>query len=76
VVDKIKAMLSDKKITGVFDERGKFIYISESDQDKIAELIRRRGRISIEELAMECNRMIKLEKETKPAEPTEEVTDK
>jgi hypothetical protein len=45
-------------ITGVMDDRGKFIYISEDELLKVKKFIDQRGRISLSELA--SNQLISL----------------
>ena len=47
-------------ITGVIDDRGKFIYISVAEMDAVADFINKRGRISISALAAESNKLIDL----------------
>ena len=49
------------RITGVLDERGKFIYLSPDELQAVADLIKAKGRISIADLATEANAIIKLE---------------
>lgn len=51
VVDRIQALEAQGQLTGVMDERGKFIFISEEEMKAVAEFIRGRGRIAIAELA-------------------------
>uniref|UniRef100_A0A670YVQ2 DDRGK domain containing 1 n=1 Tax=Pseudonaja textilis TaxID=8673 RepID=A0A670YVQ2_PSETE len=48
---------------GVIDDRGKFIYITPQELTAVAEFIRRRGRVSITELAQESNSLINLQME-------------
>lgn len=60
-MERLQTLLAEQRITGVFDERGKFIYISEEEKQRIKELIKAKGRISIEDLTIECNRIVKLD---------------
>ena len=50
-IDRIKDLQNDEILTGVIDDRGKFIYVSQPEMDAVAKFIRQRGRVSITELA-------------------------
>ncbi|ORC93325.1 uncharacterized protein TM35_000012020 [Trypanosoma theileri] len=58
VVQLIEKLLEDGIISGVFDDRGKFVMVAEAHFVKIAEFIQQRGRVSVRELVRECNRVI------------------
>uniref|UniRef100_A0A182PH48 DDRGK domain-containing protein 1 n=1 Tax=Anopheles epiroticus TaxID=199890 RepID=A0A182PH48_9DIPT len=60
VIDRIGELQKEERITGVIDDRGKFIYISEEELKSVAKFIRQRGRISITELAENSNQLINL----------------
>lgn len=60
VIDRIGELQKEERITGVIDDRGKFIYISEEELKSVAKFIRQRGRISITELAENSNQLIHL----------------
>lgn len=47
-------------ITGVMDDRGKFIYISEEELLKVKKFIEQRGRVNIAELAKSSNELVNL----------------
>jgi hypothetical protein len=49
------------RISGVMDERGKFIYISREEMEAVAAHIRAKGRVSIAALAAASNNLIDLE---------------
>jgi hypothetical protein len=51
VVDRIQTLEAQGALTGVMDERGKFIHISSEEMAAVAEFVRKRGRIAIAELA-------------------------
>ena len=51
-------------MTGVIDDRGKFIYISPEELKSIAQFIKQRGRVSIAELASSSNSLVNLRTET------------
>lgn len=47
---------------GVIDDRGKFIYVSQSELNAVASFIKKRGRVSLTELAEHSNNLIVLDK--------------
>ena len=47
-------------LTGVIDDRGKFIYISQEELEAVAKFIRQQGRVSIADLALNSNKLISL----------------
>lgn len=59
-IDRIKELRANGMLSGVIDDRGKFIYISEDELAAVAKFIRQRGRISITELAESSNNLINL----------------
>jgi len=59
-IDRITDLQKNNTITGVIDDRGKFIYISENELNAVAKFIRQRGRISMTELAESSNSLINL----------------
>jgi DNA-binding MarR family transcriptional regulator len=60
VVDKLSELEKEERITGIIDERGKFIYITPQEMLNIAKFINNRGRISISEIAHESNKLVHL----------------
>jgi hypothetical protein len=60
VVNRINQVQDLGLLTGVLDDRGKFIYISEDEMKQIVTFIRQRGRVSIAELAQSSNELISL----------------
>jgi len=60
VVDKLTQLEQESRITGIVDERGKFIYVSPQEMANIAKFINNRGRISISEIAHESNKLVHL----------------
>lgn len=49
------------RLSGVMDDRGKFIYISIEEMQAVADYIRKHGRVSISHLANNSNEFIDLE---------------
>ncbi|XP_078534837.1 DDRGK domain-containing protein 1 [Lissotriton helveticus] len=59
-INRIQDLLADGTLTGVIDDRGKFIYITPEELTAVAQFIRQRGRVSITELAQASNSLINL----------------
>uniref|UniRef100_A0AC34F6G3 DDRGK domain-containing protein 1 n=1 Tax=Panagrolaimus sp. ES5 TaxID=591445 RepID=A0AC34F6G3_9BILA len=59
-VEKIKYFIENDILTGVIDDRGKFIYIAPEELEAVARFINQRGRISLFELASYSNQLISL----------------
>lgn len=49
------------RLSGVMDDRGKYIYISLEEMKAVADYIKRQGRVSISHLASKSNQFIDLE---------------
>jgi len=60
VIDRIKTLQEDGTLSGVIDDRGKFVYITMQEYEAVARFIKQRGRVSITELAESMNRLIDL----------------
>eukprot|EP00296_Roombia_truncata_P003297 JP439479.1.p1 GENE.JP439479.1~~JP439479.1.p1 ORF type:complete len:122 (+),score=22.99 JP439479.1:1-366(+) len=69
VVNRVKGLEQMGHITGVIDDRGKFIYISVEEMDAVARFMRLRGRVAIADLVAESNKLVNLT----PGKPTDEV---
>lgn len=59
-IDRIIDLQKDNRLSGVIDDRGKFIYISEDELQAVAKFIKQRGRVSISELAENSSTLINL----------------
>ena len=59
-VSRVQALESMGRLTGVMDDRGKFIYISPDEMATVAAFINAQGRVSIAELANRSNDFIRL----------------
>ncbi|XP_004611010.2 DDRGK domain-containing protein 1 [Sorex araneus] len=57
-ISRIQDLLAEGTLTGVIDDRGKFIYITPEELAAVATFIRQRGRVSIAELAQASNSLI------------------
>ncbi|KAK3919603.1 DDRGK domain-containing protein 1 [Frankliniella fusca] len=60
VIDRIQDLQNDGILTGVIDDRGKFIYISQDELESVAKFVKQRGRVSITDLAESSNQLINL----------------
>jgi len=58
VLSRINSLQAQGLLTGILDDRGKFLYITEEEMDRVAAVINERGRISVSELAGQCNALI------------------
>ena len=73
--------MEDETLTGVMDDRGKFIYITQDEYNAVAKFIRQRGRVSLRALAESSNQLINLNPDLKPdsktvkGEQTEETSE-
>eukprot|EP00091_Calanus_sinicus_P022130 TRINITY_DN6887_c0_g1_i1.p1 TRINITY_DN6887_c0_g1~~TRINITY_DN6887_c0_g1_i1.p1 ORF type:complete len:153 (-),score=78.17 TRINITY_DN6887_c0_g1_i1:72-530(-) len=59
-IDRVTQLQADGLLTGVIDDRGKFIYVSQEELEAVAKFIRQQGRVSITDLAMSSNQLITL----------------
>ncbi|GAB4817445.1 hypothetical protein N2152v2_004491 [Parachlorella kessleri] len=59
-IQRLQTLEEQGRLTGVMDDRGKYIYISREEMAAVAEFIRSRGRIAIAELAQRSNAFIDL----------------
>ncbi|CAL8239757.1 DDRGK domain-containing protein 1 [Gadus morhua] len=59
-IARLQDLLAEGSLTGVIDDRGKFISISPEELSAVARFIQQRGRVSIAELAQASNSLINL----------------
>jgi len=59
-IDRVNQLQEDGLLTGVIDDRGKFIFISREELEAVAKFIRQQGRVSIADLAMNSNKLVTL----------------
>ncbi|KAJ6802951.1 DDRGK domain-containing protein 1 [Iris pallida] len=60
-INRIMSLESMGRLSGVMDDRGKYIYISHEEMKAVADYIKRQGRVSIAHLASQSNQFIDLE---------------
>lgn len=65
VVDRIQQLIQNGSLVGIIDDRGKFISITNDELTKVAKFIRQRGRVRVDELAVNSNKLINLKSEVK-----------
>ena len=63
-IQRVQSLLEMGRLSGVVDDRGKFIYISPGELEAVATFIKQRGRVSIAELVHSSNTLINLVPET------------
>ncbi|KAG6607816.1 DDRGK domain-containing protein 1, partial [Cucurbita argyrosperma subsp. sororia] len=75
-INRITSLESMGRLSGVMDDRGKYIYISKEEMQAVAEYIQRLGRVSISHLASKSNQFIDLEPKVQLVEDmnVEEIT--
>jgi hypothetical protein len=61
VIDRIQSLEAMGRLSGVMDERGKYIYVSPEEMQVVAEFVRSRGRVAIAELAARSSTLIDLD---------------
>lgn len=61
VIERIQNLQSSGELTGVIDDRGKFIYITMDELKSVAKFMKQRGRVSLTELAQSSNNLIKVQ---------------
>jgi len=59
-IERLNYFVDNEMLTGVIDDRGKFIYITPDELQSVAKFINQRGRVSVQELVEYSNRLIKL----------------
>lgn len=58
-MEKIQWLISEGALSGVLDDRGKFLYIEPKEYEAIAKFIELRGRVTMNELVEHGNKVIK-----------------
>jgi len=75
VIERIKTLDKEGLISGVIDDRGKFIYVTKEEMEAVARFVNKKGRVNIEQIAAESNRLIDLNTKvvSKPCTSEEET---
>ncbi|VDP86907.1 unnamed protein product [Echinostoma caproni] len=59
-IEKLKSLLASGQLTGLLDDRGKFVYITDDEYEAVAQFITRRGRVTLAELVANGNKLLRL----------------
>ena len=73
VLDRLTALEAMGHVSGVIDERGKFIFITRDEMHAVAKFVQRKGRVRISTLAQESNRLIDLTPKKRVEEADEDA---
>ena len=60
-ISRVQSLQESGHLTGVVDDRGKFIYISQEELEAVASFVKQKGRVSITELVNCSNSLINLQ---------------
>jgi hypothetical protein len=60
IVDKIKQLEQQGAVSGIFDERGKYLVIEQEEWSAIRNYITARGRVKKTDIMTECAKLIKI----------------
>ena len=71
-INRVNGLEMMGRISGVMDDRGKFIYISEEEMRAVADYLEKKGRVSIADLANKSNEFIDLSVKLTQVEDEEE----
>jgi len=67
-VTRVNTLEEMGQLSGVVDDRGKFIYVSPEELQAVANFVKRRGRVTISDLAIESNKLINLKEVVETAQ--------
>ena len=67
-ISRVQTLEEEGRVTGVMDDRGKFIYISSEEMAAVAGYIRNKGRVAIGELSAMSNTFIDLQQRSGSAQ--------
>ncbi|XP_038064950.1 DDRGK domain-containing protein 1-like [Patiria miniata] len=65
-IHRVQDLQDQGLLTGVIDDRGKFIFISQEELEGVAKFMQQRGRVSISDLAEASNTLVFLNTENDP----------
>lgn len=60
IVEKITLLESQGRLSGIIDERGKYIYLTERELTSVAVFVKQRGRVNVLDIQRESNKLINL----------------
>ena len=60
-IDRVRQLQEMSRLTGVVDDRGKFIFISQEELESVAAFVKLKGRVSIQDLAAASSSLVQLQ---------------
>lgn len=60
-ITRIEQLMEQKRLSGITDDRGKFIHINEQEFEAVAKYVMAKGRVSRQDLLNEANKIVRLE---------------
>ena len=69
MLSRIETLEAQGQLSGVVDDRGKFIYIEKKELQAVADHVQRMGRISIRDLAAKSNTLVDLTPQQNQEQP-------
>ena len=60
VVDRVQRLEEAGRLSGITDDRGKYIHISPQEFEAVARYIKMKGRVNKADLLMECNKLVRM----------------
>ena len=60
-IDRVKTLDAAGRLSGLIDDRGKFIHITEPEMKSVVDFIQRRGRVSVADLVRESSALVRVE---------------
>mmetsp|Transcript_37627 Transcript_37627/g.117257 ORF Transcript_37627/g.117257 Transcript_37627/m.117257 type:complete len:321 (+) Transcript_37627:134-1096(+) len=60
-IDRLEQLEKLGRLSGIFDDRGKYVYITAEEMAAVADWLRKKGRINRPDLVAACNRLIRLD---------------
>ncbi len=61
VIDRIQRLQESGRLSGIIDDRGKFIHITDQEYEAVTRYIKMKGRVNKADLLMECNKLIRMQ---------------
>ncbi|CAH8629592.1 unnamed protein product [Dicrocoelium dendriticum] len=59
-IERLKTLIASGQLTGLLDDRGKFVYITSDEYEAVAQFIEKRGRVTIRELVENGPKLLNL----------------
>jgi len=60
-IDRLKDLEKGGRLNGIFDDRGKYLYITQQEMSDVAAWLTDKGRLNRKELLAACNRLIRMD---------------